>query len=234
MVSPGLRWPAYGSETLWRGIAVDRQCVIAAKRCSCGRAIRRPEKRETSMGGSREWRAWLLRAYGCRHARAWEPQARGTAGGGVARVRALPAAPVRSLLRLRGERYRPRPRAQLRLRSRSHPGAVGPDPAKEPLLRPGQAVDNPASERLAAARRRLGSADTHRRPGFCLGEPGHGHLARRRDMARARADSGPGGKPGRVPFAEKDAHLTITLHRTPTMLCLAGHCLHKWVVVRMR
>jgi len=49
-----------------------------------------------------------------------------------------------------------------------------------------------------------------------------------------RAESGPGGKPGRVLFAEKDAHLTITLHRTPTMLCLADHCLHKWVVVRIR
>ena len=49
-----------------------------------------------------------------------------------------------------------------------------------------------------------------------------------------RAESGPGGKPGRVLFAEKDAHLTITLHRTPTMLCLGGHCLHKWVVVRIR
>lgn len=49
-----------------------------------------------------------------------------------------------------------------------------------------------------------------------------------------RAESGAGGKPGRVLFAEKDAHLTITLHRTPTMLCLAGHCLHKWVVVRIR
>ena len=49
-----------------------------------------------------------------------------------------------------------------------------------------------------------------------------------------RAESGPGGKPGRVLFAEKDAQLTITLHRTATMLCLAGHCLHKWVVVRIR
>jgi len=49
-----------------------------------------------------------------------------------------------------------------------------------------------------------------------------------------RAESGPGGKPGRVLFAEKDAHLTITLQRTPTMLCLTGHCLHKWVVVLIR
>lgn len=49
-----------------------------------------------------------------------------------------------------------------------------------------------------------------------------------------RAESGPGGQQGRVLFAEKDAHLTITLHRTPTMLCLADHCLHKWVVVRIR
>jgi len=49
-----------------------------------------------------------------------------------------------------------------------------------------------------------------------------------------RTESGSSGKPGKVLFAEKDMHLTITLHRTPTMLCLAGHCLHKWVVVRIR
>lgn len=49
-----------------------------------------------------------------------------------------------------------------------------------------------------------------------------------------RAEPGPGDKPGRVLFAEKNAHLTITLHRTPTMLCAAGHCLHKWVVVSVR
>jgi hypothetical protein len=49
-----------------------------------------------------------------------------------------------------------------------------------------------------------------------------------------RAKSGSGGKQGRVLFAETDAHHTITLDRTPTMLCLSGHCLHKWVVVRIR
>jgi hypothetical protein len=49
-----------------------------------------------------------------------------------------------------------------------------------------------------------------------------------------RAESGLPGKPGRVLFTEKDARLTIPLHRTPTMLCLAGHCLHKWVVVLIR
>jgi len=48
--------------------------------------------------------------------------------------------------------------------------------------------------------------------------------------AEPRAD----GKPGRVLFAERDAHLTILLERTPTMLCLFGHCLHKWVVLRIR
>jgi hypothetical protein len=48
--------------------------------------------------------------------------------------------------------------------------------------------------------------------------------------AEPRAD----GKPGRVLFAERNAHLTILLERTPTMLCLFGHCLHKWVVVRIR
>jgi hypothetical protein len=43
-----------------------------------------------------------------------------------------------------------------------------------------------------------------------------------------------GGKPGRVLFAETSAHHTISLDRTPTILCLAGHCLHKWVVVRIQ
>lgn len=49
-----------------------------------------------------------------------------------------------------------------------------------------------------------------------------------------RAGSGTSGKPGRVLFAETNVAHTITLDRTPTMLCLAGHCLHKWVVVRIR
>ena len=39
---------------------------------------------------------------------------------------------------------------------------------------------------------------------------------------------------GRLLFAETNDHHTITLHRTPTMLCALGHCLHKWVVVRIR
>lgn len=39
---------------------------------------------------------------------------------------------------------------------------------------------------------------------------------------------------GRVLFAEKNDHHTIALRRTPTMLCAFGHCLHKWVVVRIR
>ena len=43
-----------------------------------------------------------------------------------------------------------------------------------------------------------------------------------------------GGTPGRVLFAETGARHTITLHRTPTMLCVNGHCLHKWVVVQIR
>jgi len=43
-----------------------------------------------------------------------------------------------------------------------------------------------------------------------------------------------GSKPGRVLFAETNARHTISLDRTPTTLCLAGHCLHKWVVVRIR
>jgi hypothetical protein len=42
------------------------------------------------------------------------------------------------------------------------------------------------------------------------------------------------GKPGRVLFAETDARHTIRLERTPTILCLAGHCLHKWVVLQIR
>jgi hypothetical protein len=45
---------------------------------------------------------------------------------------------------------------------------------------------------------------------------------------RVRAES------GRVLFAETNDHHTITMHRTPTMLCAFGHCLHKWVVVRIR
>jgi hypothetical protein len=46
-----------------------------------------------------------------------------------------------------------------------------------------------------------------------------------------RAEPAPGGRSGRVLFAETNAHHTISLDRTPTILCLAGHCLHKWVVV---
>ena len=42
------------------------------------------------------------------------------------------------------------------------------------------------------------------------------------------------GKSGRVLLAETDARHTIRLDRTPTVLCLAGHCLHKWVVVQIR
>lgn len=49
-----------------------------------------------------------------------------------------------------------------------------------------------------------------------------------------RAEPPKGGTTGRVLFAETNAHHTITLDRTPTMLCVAGHCLHKWVVVRIR
>jgi len=49
-----------------------------------------------------------------------------------------------------------------------------------------------------------------------------------------RVKSGSGRKLGRVLFAETNVHHTITLDRTPTMLCLGGHCLHKWVVVRIR
>jgi hypothetical protein len=49
-----------------------------------------------------------------------------------------------------------------------------------------------------------------------------------------RAEPSAGSPSGRVLFAETDARHTIWLDRTPTMLCLAGHCLHKWVVVRIR
>lgn len=49
-----------------------------------------------------------------------------------------------------------------------------------------------------------------------------------------RAQPPPGSKAGRVLFAETGAHHTIILDRTPTILCLAGHCLHKWVVVQIR
>jgi len=43
-----------------------------------------------------------------------------------------------------------------------------------------------------------------------------------------------GGRPGRVLLAERNAHRTIRLKRTPTMLCVLGHCLHKWAVTRIR
>ena len=48
-----------------------------------------------------------------------------------------------------------------------------------------------------------------------------------------RTEPANGGKPGRVLFAETNARHTVILDRTPTMLCVAGHCLHKWVVVRI-
>jgi hypothetical protein len=51
---------------------------------------------------------------------------------------------------------------------------------------------------------------------------------------RVRAKPQAGSKSGRVLFAETNARHTVSLDRTPTILCLAGHCLHKWVVVRIR
>jgi hypothetical protein len=49
-----------------------------------------------------------------------------------------------------------------------------------------------------------------------------------------RAEPRAGTTSGRVLFAETKARHTISLERTPTILCLAGHCLHKWVVVQIR
>lgn len=49
-----------------------------------------------------------------------------------------------------------------------------------------------------------------------------------------RAKPRASGRAGRVLFAERNVRHTILLERTPTMLCLLGHCLHKWVVVRIR
>jgi hypothetical protein len=49
-----------------------------------------------------------------------------------------------------------------------------------------------------------------------------------------RAEPPKGSRSGRVLFAETSAHHTVTLDRTPTILCIAGHCLHKWVVARIR
>lgn len=49
-----------------------------------------------------------------------------------------------------------------------------------------------------------------------------------------RAGPPAGSTSGRVLFAETNARHTVTLDRTPTILCLAGHCLHKWVVVQIR
>jgi len=49
-----------------------------------------------------------------------------------------------------------------------------------------------------------------------------------------RAEPKAGSKFGRVLFAETNARHAISLERTPTILCAAGHCLHKWVVVQIR
>jgi len=49
-----------------------------------------------------------------------------------------------------------------------------------------------------------------------------------------RTEPGASGKAGRVLFAETNVHHTVKLRRTPTMLCLEGHCLHKWVVTLIR
>jgi hypothetical protein len=49
-----------------------------------------------------------------------------------------------------------------------------------------------------------------------------------------RAEPRAGSKSGRVLLAETNARHTISLDRTPTILCAFGHCLHKWVVVRIR
>jgi hypothetical protein len=49
-----------------------------------------------------------------------------------------------------------------------------------------------------------------------------------------RAEPNAGSPSGRVLFAETNARHAIWLGRSPTILCLAGHCLHKWVVVRIR
>ena len=49
-----------------------------------------------------------------------------------------------------------------------------------------------------------------------------------------RAEPRPGSRSGRVLFAETNVRHTILLARTPTVLCVFGHCLHKWVVVRIR
>jgi len=38
---------------------------------------------------------------------------------------------------------------------------------------------------------------------------------------------------GRVLFSQNSVHNTITLDRVPTQLCAFGHCLHKWVVVKI-
>lgn len=49
-----------------------------------------------------------------------------------------------------------------------------------------------------------------------------------------RAERRGDGRAGRVVFAERNVRHTILLERTPTMLCLLGHCLHKWVVLQIR
>jgi hypothetical protein len=49
-----------------------------------------------------------------------------------------------------------------------------------------------------------------------------------------RSEPRAGSNSGRVLFAETNARHTVSLQRTPTILCLVGDCLHKWVVVRIR
>src|SRR6266566_4664909 len=139
---------------------------------------------------------------------------RDTAGIGAARVRALPAAPVRGLLRLPGERHLPRPPALTRLKSRFY------GPARRSIIR--QTKGWPRHVEVSAPRIRI-----------------IGRVAVSANLATAtlhtvetwlvRTAAGAKGKPGKVLFTEKNKHLVITLHRTPTMLCVAGHCLHKWV-----
>lgn len=51
---------------------------------------------------------------------------------------------------------------------------------------------------------------------------------------RVRAEPRAGSTSGRVLFAEAGVRHTVSLDRTPTILCAVGHCLHKWVVVRIR
>src|SRR5215469_5117212 len=206
----------------------DRNRVIGSKRGSCGGAIQRPEKRETSM-------RWLTRMASLAVACIWLPAC---ASLGTAAPTATPVSVSRGCAHFQRHQYEVcyayvvndtflarvpyyefgrDPSLGLAALTRLESRFYGP--ARSSIIR--QARGWPRHVDVSAPQIRI-----------------VGRVSVSANLATAtlhtvetwlvRAES------GRVLFAVKDARLTITLHRTPTMLCLAGHCLHKWVVVLIR